>query len=355
MQRAALAFVLLLLVTLSPCHLVTLSGAPARPQPGPLPIEVPIVGRPAEFIEAVGTKFEVKTRTDRSELYLGQSVMYTVSIKALGKFVRPPERPSLEELPKFTERFQIARSTSKKPDRVLDGKTWEFNYRLQPKTDAVARIPPLPVAYYRPPAKPGMPGHFFTTFGDEVELKIKPVVSKAPPPAKPIVAPAWLFENASGAELVRDAQPFTVPSFAHLGLLLLAPLAVGLLWFVAWRWLYPDAARRARIRRSRAAMEALRALDGAAAAPAERVAAIVAGYLRYRFDLPAAEPTPAEVADQLRQHAGTAKLADQAADFIRTCDVMRFAPAAGPGGTSDLVGSARQLIVSLEDGSWTRR
>jgi hypothetical protein len=130
---------------------------------------------------------------------------------------------------------------------------------------------------------------------------------------------------------------------------------LGLLWFIAWRWLYPDAARRARIRRSRAATEALRELDRAGAAPVQQVATIVANYLRYRFDVPAAEPTPAEVAEQLRRHAGTAKLADQAADFIRACDAARFAPAGVPAPSSDLVASARQLIVTLEEGPCTPR
>lgn len=106
----------------------------------------------------------------------------------------------------------------------------------------------------------------------------------------------------------------------------------------------------------------------------EQVAAITARYLRQRFDLPAAEPTPAEVAGHLRGALpGGEKLAEQAADFFRACDAARFAPAGiesrhGPdhaimGERSPLLASrftnltemARQLIVSLEEKSWSRR
>ena len=89
----------------------------------------------------------------------------------------------------------------------------------------------------------------------------------------------------------------------------------------------PDARRR----RSLAARRALHALRGAGRLPsvprAARAAAVVAEYLRARFDVPAEEPTPAEAAACLGRVGGAAALADKAAAFFRACDAVRFGPA----------------------------
>jgi hypothetical protein len=345
--RSSATLALILLVTLSPCHLVTLSAAP-------LPIRVPVVGRPEAFSEAVGNKFVVSTRADKTEMYLGQAMVYTVQVRAVGKFWHAPERPDLQEMPKFRERFKIARSSSPQPDRVLDNKAWEFDYRLQPVSESVERIPPLPLAYYHPHPKSDVPGHFFTTFGDEIELKIKPVVSPNAKSAKPIMAPAWLFEPAPAADVLRSSTGFIRPSMSLLALVLLAPPALGFLWYAAWRRLYPDAAGRARIRRSRAALLALQdlsAINGNGSDRVERVTAITGTYLRQRFDLAAVEPTPAEVDALLRRHTTTEKLADSVARFFADCDAARFAPTGSVGQSTDPVEAARQLIVSLEERS----
>src|SRR5207248_1790069 len=69
------------------------------------------------------------------------------------------------------------------------------------------------------------------------------------------------FVLAGGDALRRDDDH--LPGAFVLGLMLLAPPLGGLAWYVAWRRLYPDAARRARRQRSRAAQEALKALRDA--------------------------------------------------------------------------------------------
>jgi hypothetical protein len=355
--RSLPIFLLICLVTLSPCQQVTWSAPTSTAsQPVAAPINVPVVGRPGEFTEAVGNKFDVTARTDRTEMYLGQTLTYTVRVRALGKFWHPPERPSLEDMPKFRERFKIARSATVQPDRVLDGRAWEFDYRLQPVSEGVERIPPLPFAYYRPHPKPDVRGHFFTTFGDEIELKIKPIVSQTAKSAKPIMAPAWLFEPAPATAVLRGSGLFTWPSMSLVSLVMLGPPVLALLWYAVWRRLYPDAARRARIRRSRAGLLALHDLvDLGSVNGSERigrVTTIAATYLRQRFDLAAVEPTPAEVDALLRRHRSTAELADSVANFFAACDAARFAPAVGDGPAqvnSDLVETARQLIIRLEE------
>jgi hypothetical protein len=125
-------------------------------------------------------------------------------------------------------------------------------------------------------------------------------------------------------------------------------LAVG--WCLLWRRFNPDAARRARIRQSLAARQALQALNSLAPAAADqrayRVARIAAGYLQQRLGLPTAEPTPAEVAACLGRAGSPDVLAGKAAEFFRACDAARFAPA--PLNAADLTAAASSLILTME-------
>src|SRR5262245_11364311 len=87
-----------LVMFLSPCFV---AAAPQPPATKPPPIEVPIVGRPGHFSEAVGKRFEVSMRVSRNEMHVGQSFTLTVRVASLGPWQHAPERPVLDELPKF--------------------------------------------------------------------------------------------------------------------------------------------------------------------------------------------------------------------------------------------------------------
>jgi hypothetical protein len=332
-------------ISLSLCVLLPLTATAA-------PVEVPIVGRPGYFSEAVGKRFQVSMRTDKSEMYVGQYLKLTVRVQAVGPFQHPPVRPDLREAPHFARRFKIDNSVNDLPDRTLDQRAWEFDYRLRPLDDQVERIPPLPFVWYRPNKNAGLRGHFFTTYGDEIELKVKPV--KVSPSEKdkkeqPIQAPDRLFELAEGNVSERQ-ETFRAPTWPASLLLLFGPLAVAGAWCLVWKRLYPDAARRARIRQSRAGMEAFRALkslNGDGSERVWRVASITATYLRHRFDLPGVEPTPPEVARHLQNAGAQPDLAEQAADFFRACDAVRFAPSAAHHGVA-VETDAHRLITRLE-------
>jgi hypothetical protein len=359
--------VFLILASLVPSALAAPALPSADQQRGP--ILVPIVGRPGYFNESVGTRFEVTMRASRTELHAMQQLTLTVRVTAVGRYWQPPERPNLEELAKFNERFKIDRPANSKPDRVLaDQRSWEFEYKLRPRPDVtVERIPPLPFVWYRPSRKANLRGYFATTFGEEIELKVKPVPVVTPMVKQvPIQAPESFFAIAAGPAVLERDEPYRLPSLGLWALLLLAPPALAGAWFVIWRRLYPDAARLARIRQSRAAIEALRALVALGTVDESlrvaRITAISANYLRYRFDLRAIEPTPAEVGEHLRRAGASDELAEQAADFFRACDAARFAPveidASGlnPGARpdDDLAGAAQRLITALEAQPWSR-
>jgi hypothetical protein len=337
--------------------IVASQALPSAPPPA-RQVEVPIVGRPGNFSEAVGRKFEVSMRASRTELHVGQSLTLTVRVAAIGPWQQAPERPPLEEMPKFKERFKVDRTANRKPDRVLsDQRAWEFDYRLRPLSDSVERIPPLAFVWYRPNRDPNLRGFFPTTFADEIDLKVKPVtLPTAAVKQVPIEAPEAIFQIATGPALLAQQQALGLPGLTQLALLLLGPPTAAAGWYVLWRRWYPDAARRARRRQSRAASEAFRALGSLGttgdSARVEHVSAIATQYLRQRFDLPPAEPTPAEIMHHLQRAGASAVLADKAGEFFRACDAVRFAPAARADG--DLAAAAQHLIVTLEAEPWSR-
>jgi len=348
-----------ILLTYLPC-----STAPAMPRPDLPhgPINVPVVARPNHYWEAVGKKFDVSMRISppRTEMYVGQSLTLTVRVTAQGPYRQPPERPRLEEIPKFVERFKIARTAGSKPDRTLtDQRAWEFDYRLSPLSDKVERIPPLPFVWYRPQRSPAARGHFLTTYHEGIDIQVKPLPPETPPPPKPIQDPEQFFSIADGPDVLRHQEVFRLPLPLTLILILLAPPVMALAWCRVWKRLYPDAARLARKRQSRAAMDALRALkslDGATGlARVERIAGITSHYLRQRLDLPSVEPTPAEVADHLRRAGAKPEVAEQAADFFRACDAIRYGPrlVAEAVGGEDFAGIVKQLIAKLEAEAWS--
>jgi hypothetical protein len=106
-----------------------------------------------------------------------------------------------------------------------------------------------------------------------------------------------------------------------------AVLTVG--WIIGWRVLYPDAARLARIRRTRAvrvALDRLRAA-GRAADPTAATAAAFRRYLHDRFGLSHAAATPAEVAAGLTGLNLPPDRIAHAERLLRECDAARFAAA----------------------------
>src|SRR5262249_54557132 len=134
-------------------------------------------------------------------------------------------------------------------------------------------------------------------------------------------------------------------------LLIVAPPLTCSTWYLVWRSRNPDAARLIRRRRSRAAQQAMRALQAVdkiqTGMEASSVAETLAVYLCLRLDFPAQEPTPAEVAAYLEGKGFSATLAEQVASVFRACDVARFAPK--PILSEDhLQATAVNLILSME-------
>lgn len=331
-------FVLMLLACVAPLRV---EAEESRP-----PDEIPVVGRPVDlpFSGASGW-FEVHARAEPTTLQAETLLVFTVSVRAVRPARLPPQRLDLRELPDFAERFYIEDPAEEftRPD----DNTWEFAYRLKPRRTDVAAIPSLPFVYFNPYLLTARKG-FQVLYTDPIPLRVLPHETVQ----VPIQAPESAFVLATEAEVLERQTPWTPPTIGMCGILLLAPPLGCLAWYLLWRRLYPDAARRASQRRSRAARRALQALNAArrldAPEQAARTTAIVADYLQQRLDMTIAEPTPREVALLFAQHGCSSALTEQAVRFFEACDRARFLPVS-EAASFPLTDAALQFILAVEE------
>jgi hypothetical protein len=247
-------------------------------------------------------------------------------------------KPDLKQLRAF-DNFVVTDVPD--PPRDADDKELRFAYKLRPRNRSVAQVPALEFKFRSLAAPPGK-NPFRQTRAESVEI----TVSEPPPkPAVPMTEADRLFQIATGPEVLR--APFTPCRWAWAAAALLGPLAAAA-WFLAWRRIYPDAARLAHIRRSRAARHAAEAIrkSGRAPDPPAAVAAAVLGYLRARFPLPESAATPSEIAAALVEAGVPTEAAEQTADVFRACDRARFASPGDRG--ASLASDAEASITRLE-------
>ncbi len=308
----------------------------------------PVVGRPVDlpFSEASGW-FEVRASAEPTTLQAETPLTFTFRVKAVRPVRRPPQRIDLRQLPEFAEQFYIE-DPSEEAARP-DDRTWEFVYRLKPRRTEVREIPSLPFVYFNPYLLTASKG-FQVLYTNPIRLRVLPHETVQ----VPVQGPESAFGLATGPAVLARQTPWTPPQLSTIVTLLLVPPLGCFVWYLLWRRQYPDAARLASQRRSRAASRALQALHSArrldTEARAARIAAIVAGYLQQRLDLTIAEPTPHEIALLFGQHAFSPELTEQAVRFFERCDHARFQPVEGGTGVSldELQDAAMQFILAVE-------
>lgn len=310
--------------------------------------DIPVVGRPVDlpFSEASGW-FAVHARAEPTTLQAESPLTFTLTVRAVRPARRPPQRLDLRQLPDFAQQFYIEDSSEEavRPD----DQTWEFVYRLKPRRIGVREIPSLPFVYFNPYVLTASKG-FQVLYTDPIALRVLPHDTVQ----VPVQGPESAFALARGPAVLERQTPWTPPGPGTIAALLLTPPLGCIAWYLIWRRMYPDAARLASQRRSRAARRALSALRTArrldAHSRAARTAAIVAGYLQQRLDLACAEPTPHEVALLFEQQGFSSELTAQAIDFFETCDRARFLPEASGNSVSpsELHNAAFQFILAVE-------
>jgi hypothetical protein len=311
----------------------------ARAQSTQVPI--PAV-TPLNFSQIAG-KYDLTSSAAPTQVLVDEPITFNVRITGRGPEGYRPERKRLKIFPDdLADEFHLEAA----PDQdkhVPEKGLWEFVYRLRPKRDDVTRIPGLQLKYFDMDTK-----QFASSYTDEI-----PITVKARPPAsaeslslKIVRAPARFYQLRSEDEVLRDDTPVRFPGPGLLVALLGLPPLLCLLWYRAWRRLYPSAAERRQMKRSRAARLALAYLQKQAPdVPRTRAAAV--DFLRQRLDLAALEATPKEVADHLKRLGIAKPLIAEWAAFLDTCDRCRFAPMPSQQ-VSPLSGHAIRLIHALE-------
>jgi hypothetical protein len=317
---------------------------------GPVSVEPPIVGRPENFGGAVGS-FTVTMHAAPTTLQAEDPLTLTVRITGTGRLDQV-ERPDLRRLPKFAREFQIDNLS----DRYLpNDQAREFDYRLRPRSALVKQIPRLPFVYFKPGFVPDYRG-YQTTYAPAIPLTVKPravvQASQVQGPPSATTIPESVLRLADGPAVLRHEDSSILPAPWILSVLLLGPPLVSLLWYVRWRLGNPDAGHLARRRRSRAAQEALKALESLRKTPpgdqAERAEQIVTEYLHQRFDFRVLAPTPVEAARYLDGQGLPAIQVQEVASFFAACDTARFAPGLPPL-KETWSAAGRHLIHFLED------
>jgi hypothetical protein len=311
--------------------------------------EPPVADRPEHFSGAAGV-YRITASAEPTEVAVEDPLTLTVTVQGKVSTNHPelaPRRLKLRVFGNLEELFQVDDLPEK--DSHPDGQTWNFVYRLRPRNTGVEKIPRLRFVYWN-----SENDTFQTAYSSSIPLRVKPRPKVAPPEQgfEMVGDLAAQYPLATGPDMLAKDDPEELPGPVVLGLLFLAPPVLCLAWYVAWlRW-FPDAARLAGRRRSRAARLALKKLAAVPAGKAtketaERVVAIVCDYLHQRLELTSAEPTPGEVAGHLEQAGVSAALAGQFAALLDACAATRFAP--DPvGSQADLARAAARLIRQLE-------
>jgi hypothetical protein len=327
LRRRAGRGLLLLYFILHPSSLILSAKQPAFFQPG------------ADYYGAKGFSVRLKWDVPERAVQEGRDLAATLVVAGA---TNPTEieKPDLAKLTDFARHFVV--TSLPDPPRSPDDKEVRFRYALRPRSRSVTQVPALEFKFQSLAAAPGK-NPFRSTRAESVPIT---VTEPPKPPPVPMPEDDRLFHVAAGEHVLH--APFVPCGWAWAAAALFGPLA-ALAWFLAWRRIFPDAARLARLHRSRAARRATDAIRRANRAPdpPAAIAAALLHYLRARFPLSESAVTPSEIAAALAEANVPAEVAEQTADVFRDCDRARFAPP-GDRGLS-LAEEAEAALMRLEE------
>jgi hypothetical protein len=282
--------------------------------------DIPKVGQPTSgFYNAEGNSVRVEWKLDRLTVPEDEELIATLVVTGVAN-PKQVIRPDLSKLQPFEARFVIAGDPN--PPPIIGAKEVRFIYHLRPRNRSVDRLPTLAFHYYNPAAAIGK--QFPLTTAKEVRITVTAPRQKAEAHAIPLAEPEWLINFAPRP--VSLSRPAIAATWSWLAIALAGPVA-AMAWYFAWRRIYPDAARLAQMRRSRAARRAndLIRRSHRAPDPPTAVAAAVLGYLRARFPLPPAAVTPSELGTALAEVGLPHTDCLTVEGFFRASDAARFA------------------------------
>ncbi|MCI0681260.1 MAG: hypothetical protein L0Y71_04080 [Gemmataceae bacterium] len=288
-------------------------------------MEPPRIGQPPDFSQVAGT-FRIAAQVQPASVAVEEPVMLTVTIRGQAAAPYVPKRDLLRIFPDDMQRDFYVEPAG---EQAKQG-SWEFTYRLRPKHTRVQFVPSLKLVYFAPRQR-----RYQSAYSDALPLTVQP----RPDPEVKIAgltvvqAPPTFLELAEEdgrrdglRDGLGDGLDVRWSPYQEIVLLAAAPLlCVTGVW-----WLHHRQSRRAarHWRRRRAVEHVVASLK--ASRDAAGAARLVADYLRLRLDIPAAEPTPAELERWLKRRGISKPTRQQWRSFLQRCDAARFAPAAAP-------------------------
>lgn len=278
---------------------------------GQAKIDPPVRDRPADFSWIVGS-YTITSSADKKEVFLEQPVRLKVTIQGKGPPAYQPQLDKLKIFPEGTEDRFFIEPLPEETRAAPDDGTWEFVFRLRPRTLDVSELPYLNLRYYHPGRK-----RYELMSTREIPLQVKPIPKVEEGPVNVPWAPKEIF-------LLRGAgaSPGSVGRLLYIGAFVLPPVAC-VWWWLRWKRRHPDEARLRAARRSRAAREAIARLSLVDGRPEDAKAAAVR-YLQRRVDLPVEEAAGSEVAKWLLRRGVDKALAGRWRVFLDGCDRERF-------------------------------
>ncbi len=105
--------------------------------------DFPNINKPEHFSGAVG-RYSIRAEVDKTTIRVGEPLILKLIISGEG-ILENIERPNLEQIKEFAERFKVSRE--KTPGEIV-ANTIQFDYTIRPISDNVEYVPSIPFSYF---------------------------------------------------------------------------------------------------------------------------------------------------------------------------------------------------------------
>ncbi len=297
----------------------------------PLPEE----GKPAGFYGLVG-QYTISASAAPTKINVGDPITLTLKIGG-GKYLTPVQWPALEGIPELADNFKIP---AERASPVIENGYKIFTQTIRAGSDKVARIPPIPLAYFdvtkgayeiartEPIPLDVLPTKILTNV-DLEGLDFSPVNKEVEAIKKGLSAnyegPGTLINQTFSPLGASVMMPYLLIWAAPLGLLIVSSLAKSLTCTTPEK----TAAKRRRTAAAKTIIQLKEMASSDSARGHERLALAMKQYIGSRFDKVAGSLTSNDCLEILLAKTNDRQIAEKYKDTVASCEAARYASAEG--------------------------